>query len=508
MATQITNYQCPACTGPLHFVGESGRLECDYCGSSFDIAEIEAFYAEKEAKAAEAAQKQEETEAAQKSAEAEEQQTAADGSDWDASGLSEDWGADAADMKAYCCPSCGAELLCDATTAATSCPYCGNPSVLPGQFSGILKPDFVLPFKLSKEDAVSALKQHYKGKLLLPKLFRDNNHIEELRGIYVPFWLFDGEAEGSANYMATTTRVFRHGDTEITETSFYEVQRAGTLPFSRVPVDASRKMPDDYMDSIEPYDYTELKPFSTAYLPGFLADKYDDLCDTCKDRYERNPLRILDCKSPVCQELVQGAPVMLDYLCDDCRNAFEELKQNLEAMNIEYVVDPGIVRGLDYYTKTAFEFVTTSIGAQGTVCGGGRYDNLIEEVGGPSTPGVGFGLGIERLLLTMEANGVEIPKPRETEVFIVIMGDRAKKYGLKLAGELRASGINTEIDLLERNIKGQFKAADRSGASYAVVIGDNEIETGILNVKILDKSEQVEVSMDSIVKTLCEKLEK
>ena len=245
-----------------------------------------------------------------------------------------------------------------------------------------------------------------------------------------------------------------------------------------------------------------------AALREFLVDKNDDLIDTFKYRYERNPLRILDCKSPVCQELVQGAPVMLDFLCDDCRNAFEELKQNLEAMNIEYVVDPGIVRGLDYYTKTAFEFVTTSIGAQGTVCGGGRYDNLIEEVGGPSTPGVGFGLGIERLLLTMEANGVEIPKPRETEVFIVIMGDRAKKYGLKLAGELRASGINTEIDLLERNIKGQFKAADRSGASYAVVIGDNEIETGILNVKILDKSEQVEVSMDSIVKTLCEKLEK
>ena len=151
MATQITNYQCPACTGPLHFVGESGRLECDYCGSSFNIAEIEAFYAEKEAKAAEASQKQEKTEAAQKSAEAEEQKAAADGSDWDASGLSEDWGADAADMKAYCCPSCGAELLCDATTAATSCPYCGNPSVIPGQFTGILKPDFVLPFKLNKE---------------------------------------------------------------------------------------------------------------------------------------------------------------------------------------------------------------------------------------------------------------------------------------------------------------------------------------------------------------------
>ena len=186
MATQITNYQCPACTGPLHFVGESGRLECDYCGSSFDIAEIEAFYAEKEAKAAEAAQKQEKTEAAQNTAEAEEKKSAADGSDWDASGLSEDWGADAGSIKAYCCPSCGAELLCDATTAATSCPYCGNPSVLPGQFSGILKPDFVLPFKLSKEDAIKALKKHYLKKPLLPSTFSKANHLEEIKGVYVP----------------------------------------------------------------------------------------------------------------------------------------------------------------------------------------------------------------------------------------------------------------------------------------------------------------------------------
>ena len=220
-----------------------------------------------------------------------------------------------------------------------------------------------------------------------------------------------------------------------------------------------------------------------AALREFLADKYDDLCDTCKDRYERNPLRILDCKSPVCQELVQGAPVMLDYLCDDCKNAFEELKQNLEAMNIEYVVDPGIVRGLDYYTKTAFEFVTTSIGAQGTVCGGGRYDNLIEEVGGPSTPGVGFGLGIERLLLTMEANGVEIPKPRETEVFIVIMGDRAKKYGLKLAGELRKHGVKTEFDHVGRSFKAQFKYADKLNARFVAVIGEDEVKNGVIKLK-------------------------
>ena len=287
MATQITNYQCPACTGPLHFVGESGRLECDYCGSSFDIAEIEAFYAEKEAKAAEAAQKQEETEAAQKSAEAEEQKAAADGSDWDASGLSEDWGADASSMKAYCCPSCGAELLCDATTAATSCPYCGNPSVIPGQLTGILKPDFVLPFKLSKEDAIKALKKHYLKKPLLPSTFSKANHLEEIKGVYVPFWMYDGEASGSARFHATQVHTYTSGDYEITETSHYDVSRAGSICFEKIPVDASSKMPDDYMDSIEPYDYDDLKPFSSAYLPGYLADKYDVSVEDSRARADR-----------------------------------------------------------------------------------------------------------------------------------------------------------------------------------------------------------------------------
>ena len=289
MPSQVTNYQCPACTGPLHFVGKSGKLECDYCGSTYEVSEIEALYQKKEEQAAKAHE-----DASIKDA-SDQEASAKDASDkdtenpdsWDVSGLSGDWGTDAAGMKAYNCPSCGAELICEESTAASSCPYCGNPNVVPGQFSGTLRPDFVLPFKLSKEDAVSALKRHYKGKLLLPKLFRDNNHIEELRGIYVPFWLFDGEAEGSANYMATTTRVFRHGDTEITETSFYEVQRAGTLPFSRVPVDASRKMPDDYMDSIEPFDYAGLKPFSTAYLPGFFADKFDVSIEESSSRADK-----------------------------------------------------------------------------------------------------------------------------------------------------------------------------------------------------------------------------
>ena len=164
-------------------------------------------------------------------------------------------------------------------------------------------------------------------------------------------------------------------------------------------------------------------------LREFLKPKYDQLCDTCKDRFDRNPMRIIDCKSPVCHELVEGAPTTIDYMCDDCADAFEQLKSNLDAMGIEYTVDPGIVRGLDYYTKTAFEFVTTKIGAQGTVCGGGRYDHLVEEIGGPATPGVGFGLGKERLLLTMEACGVEIPEPAGADVFIAVMGDEAKAGG-------------------------------------------------------------------------------
>ena len=287
MATQVTNYQCPACTGPLHFVGESGKLECDYCSASFEVAEIEALYAEKEAKAAEAAQKQEEAEAAQKAAAAAEQNAAADGSDWDASGLSTDWGADAGSMKAYSCPSCGAELLCDVTTAATSCPYCGNPSVLPGQFTGSLKPDFVLPFKLSKKDAIKALKKHYLKKPLLPSTFSKANHLEEVKGVYVPFWMYDGEASGRAQFHATAVRTYTSGDYEITETSHYDVRRAGSIDFEKVPVDASSKMPDDYMDSIEPYDYAELKPFSTAYLPGFLADKYDVSVEDSRERADK-----------------------------------------------------------------------------------------------------------------------------------------------------------------------------------------------------------------------------
>ena len=240
-------------------------------------------------------------------------------------------------------------------------------------------------------------------------------------------------------------------------------------------------------------------------LKEFLKEKYDGLCNTCKDRYERNPMRILDCKSETCQELVTDAPMMLDYLCDDCRESFEQVKQNLDGYGIEYTVDPRIVRGLDYYTKTAFEFVTTDIGAQSTVCGGGRYDHLIEELGGPPIPGVGFGLGIERLLLLLENKGIELEEKDRTDVFVAVIGDRARSFGLGLVRELRQSGVRAEMDTLERNIKGQFKYANRLHASKVVIIGENELETGKLQVKDMATAEQTEMIVEEVKALLINK---
>lgn len=236
-----------------------------------------------------------------------------------------------------------------------------------------------------------------------------------------------------------------------------------------------------------------------AALKEFLLPKYDELCDTCKSRFDKNPMRILDCKSPIDQALVEGAPMMIDYLCDECKKDFEELQSNLDSFGIEYVVNPKIVRGLDYYTKTAFEFVTNSLGAQGTVCGGGRYDNLVEEVGGPPIPGVGFGLGKERLLMLMEANGAEIPQPNGVDVFIAILGENAKSTGLKLLRKLRQAGFKAEIDTLGRNLKGQFKYSDRLKSKYTVVIGDNEVQDGVVQLKDMSKSEQRTVKLEELI---------
>lgn len=254
MSEQITNYQCPSCTGPLHFNGGSGKLECEYCNAVFEVAEIEAMYAEKERTATENFN------------------TAENSNNSDTSQLSQDWGTD---MKAYSCPSCGAELICDSTTAATSCPYCGNPTVVPGQFGGALKPDYIIPFKLDKARAKNALKEHYKGKIFLPSSFSKENHIEEIKGVYVPFWLFDAKADARCVFHGTQSITTTEGDYRVTTTSHFDIRRDGTLEFEKIPTDASSKMPDDIMDSIEPFNYDELKTFSTAYLPGYLADKYD-----------------------------------------------------------------------------------------------------------------------------------------------------------------------------------------------------------------------------------------
>lgn len=237
-------------------------------------------------------------------------------------------------------------------------------------------------------------------------------------------------------------------------------------------------------------------------LQDFLRPHYDELCDTCKNRFDKNPMRILDCKSQEDQDLVKDAPNMIDYLCNECASSFEEVKGHLESMGLEYTVNPRIVRGLDYYTKTAFEFVSNKIGAQGTVCGGGRYDNLCQEIGGPPIPGVGFGLGKERLLMLMEANGVEIPEAEPSDVFIVTMGDKGRIKGLEILRELHKKGISAQMDTLARNVKGQFKYAARLNAKKTIVIGDEELEKGVVQIKDMARHEQQEVSFDNILEML------
>lgn len=234
-------------------------------------------------------------------------------------------------------------------------------------------------------------------------------------------------------------------------------------------------------------------------LKEYFASRVDELCDTCRDRLDRNPMRILDCKSPVCSEIAKDAPVVLDYLCDECKEHFEKTKSYLDAMNIEYIVNPQIVRGLDYYTKTVFEFVADSIGAQGTVCGGGRYDGLIEELGGQNTPSLGFGMGLERLQLVMEAQGCEFPEPSRPDLFIVAMGDKATLKAVEIAKDMRDEGYSVVYDLNGRSLRAQMKYADKINAKYNVVIGDNEVDTKSAVLKDMATGEQSDISLETFV---------
>ena len=232
-------------------------------------------------------------------------------------------------------------------------------------------------------------------------------------------------------------------------------------------------------------------------LRAFFADRKEELCDTCKSRLEKNPMRILDCKSPVCQEIAKDAPVITDYLCEECSTHFEDLKKYLTSLGIAYSINPKIVRGLDYYTKTVFEFVTTEIGAQGTVCGGGRYDGLVEELGGKPTPSLGFAMGIERILLLMEKQGAAFLPEKELDLYIAPMDESAVTKAMQLAREAREAGYTVEYDLMERGLKAQMKYADKKGAAFTMVLGENELNSGTAKLKNMQTGEQTEISIEN-----------
>ncbi len=230
-------------------------------------------------------------------------------------------------------------------------------------------------------------------------------------------------------------------------------------------------------------------------LKEYFESYKGDLCETCLSRLEKNPMRILDCKSPVCSKIAEGAPVILDYLCEDCKNHFESLKDILSSMGIAFTVNPKIVRGLDYYTRTVFEFVTTEIGAQGTVCGGGRYDGLVQQLGGQPTPALGFAAGLERLIITMEKQGCEFIAPEPCDIYLASMGDAAQKKCVELAVMLRDEGFKVEYDIVGRGLKAQMKYADKINAKFSMVLGDNEIESGSAKLKNMKTGEQTEISL-------------
>ncbi len=226
-------------------------------------------------------------------------------------------------------------------------------------------------------------------------------------------------------------------------------------------------------------------------LREYFASK--EVCGTCSGRLEKNPMRILDCKSPSCKELAKDAPMITDYLCEECEDHFTKVKNYLEVAEIDYIVNPQIVRGLDYYSRTVFEFVSKHLGAQSTVCGGGRYDGLVEEIGGNPTPALGFGAGIDRIVLAMEEKGVEFTPPVGCEVYVASIGEKALEKSLSIAKNLRESGVSADYDICGRGLKAQMKYADKIGAKYTLVLGDNEIETGEAELKNMQSGEKVKV---------------
>jgi len=237
------------------------------------------------------------------------------------------------------------------------------------------------------------------------------------------------------------------------------------------------------------------RPVYHSRLKEFLSGRMDGLCDTCRERFDRNPLRVLDCKEKKCQELTKDAPSMLDLLCDECREHFEQLQACLKSAGIPYRINPRIVRGLDYYTKTVFELVTDTADGKLTVCGGGRYDNLVEQIGEQRVPAVGFGMGLERVLMLMDSEGIEIPKPAWYEVFVTYMGAN-RPHAFSLVQKLRQAGIRADLDHCARSLKAQFKYANKTGAPLTAVIGDEEAANGTVKLKRMADGEEKTVAVD------------
>ena len=248
----------------------------------------------------------------------------------------------------------------------------------------------------------------------------------------------------------------------------------------------------------------ECRPRYREALIRYLEENRGELCDTCLGRMYTNPLRVLDCKNESCGKVAEKAPKTIDYLCPECAGHLEELRSYLDGCGIEYVIDPHVVRGLDYYTRTVFEFIAEGIGAQSTVCGGGRYDGLMEELGGPKMAGIGFGMGITRLILAMNQSGVEIPALARPVLYTASMGSAAARLAADITDRLRRLGINADCDVMGRSLKAQMKYADKISAEYVLIVGDSEIEKGSAFVKEMSTGEQTEVRLDGIADYICQ----
>ncbi|MDO4178558.1 MAG: hypothetical protein Q4D21_05130 [Phascolarctobacterium sp.] len=268
MADTSVSYKCPECGAPLSYLPSDTEVTCEYCMSKFSVEKLKEIFTAQEERAAKAAAAQEKK--------------------WETELAGNEYSADeVAQMQTYVCSSCGAELSCDSNTMATECCYCGNPTMLPNRFNGMLKPDYIIPFKKTKEDAVKALKEFYNGKKLLPDAFTANNRVEAIQGMYVPFWLFDTKVSATGNFTVEREGMtYRQGNCNVTEIDTYDCERVVEVAFENVPADGSERMDDDYMDSVEPYDYSEMVPFDNMYMTGFLADKYDVEADACAARID------------------------------------------------------------------------------------------------------------------------------------------------------------------------------------------------------------------------------